>query len=162
MDQSQNTNTQTPPPGHKGFLTHIEEEIGKVYAKITFHLPAGLKEFIVKFGPWITLILMLIAIPAILLALGITAFLSPIAMQYGGYHMGGFYMVGGLVTLLALILEAMALPGLFKRQMSGWRLLLYSVLVSAIGSLLSGSWFGFIVGTALSLYVLFEVKSYYK
>ncbi len=164
MEPTQNQTPNTAPSGQSssGFLKQIEDEIGKVYSKISVHLPAGLKEFIVHYGPWITLILMVIAIPAILLALGISAVAIPAISMYAGAQTGGMYFVGGLITLFALVLEAMALPGLFKRQLSGWRLLLYSILVSAVGNLLSMNLGGLIIGTALSLYVLYEVKSYYK
>jgi hypothetical protein len=158
------TQNQTPnsAPVSQGFLSQIENEIGKVYAKITFHLPAGLKEFIVHYGPWITLILMVIAIPAVLLALGLSAVAIPAVTMYSGAKVGGMFFVSGIIALFALILEAIALPGLFKRQIGGWRLLFYSVLVSAVGNLLSMNLGGLIIGTALSLYVLYEVKSYYK
>ncbi len=161
-NNQQAPNPGTNPGGHHGFLMQIEEEIGKVYAKITFHLPTGLKEFIVKFGPWITLILMVIAIPAMLIALGLTAVFTPVAMMYGRVHSGGMYFITGAISLFALILEAMALPGLFKRQIGGWRLILYSILVSAVGSLIAMDFGSLIIGTLLSLYVLYEVKSYYK
>lgn len=158
MDQQNQTSNNSTSGG---FLQEIENEIAKIYSKITFHLPVGLKDFIVHYGPWIALILMVIAIPAILLALGIGAFATPFVIMHGG-STGIMFFVSGLISLFALILEAMALPGLFKRQLKGWHLMLYSVLVSAVGSLVAMNWGGLIIGTAISLYILFEVKSYYK
>ncbi len=164
--QTQNQTPNTPPSGQPsaGFLKQIEEEVGKVYSKITIHLPAGVKEFIVHYGPWIALVFMIFAIPGILLALGLTAVFAPMSMMYGyrGIHTGGLYFVSGILALASFILEAMALPALFKRQMSGWRLLFYSTLVTSLGSLISMDFGSLIIGTAISLYILFEIKSYYK
>jgi hypothetical protein len=46
--------------------------------------------------------------------------------------------------------------------MSAWKLIYYVALVSAVSSLLRFDLFGLIVGTAISLYFLYQVKSYYK
>lgn len=159
--QNQTPNNTSTGQVKLGFLQQIENEVGKVYSKITFHLPTGLKDFIVHYGPWIALVLMVISIPAILLALGIGAIATPFVIMHGG-STGAMFFISGLINLFALILAAMALPGLFKRQLKGWHLMFYSVLVSAVGSLVAMNWGGLIIGTAISLYILFEIKSYYK
>ncbi len=144
------------------FWQHLEHALESLYKKITWHLPPNIKEFIVKFGPWITLILMLLAIPVVLMALGLTALLAPFAMIFGGVRASMFAVIHGIIALVALVLEAMALPGLFARSKKGWYLVYYSALVSAIGQLLGGEIFGMLIGLAISLYILFEVKEYYK
>ena len=147
--QKQPNNTPvTPPAGgsHQDFLKQVEDFF-RIYLheRAPFHIPVKGKEFIVQYGPWITLILMILAVPVILLALGLTAFLAPAAAIYGGYHFGPLYMLSGLVTLAAFVLEAVALPGLFKRSLKSWQLVYYSVLVSAVGQLLGGQFIGLII-----------------
>jgi hypothetical protein len=121
--------------------------------KAPFQLPDGFKEFLVKFGPWITLVLMVISIPFILLGLGIGA----IAV------VGGSMLLPAMIaTCIAFVLKAIALPGLFARKMSGWKMLFYSQLVSMVSSLLMMSFFGLIIGGLISLYFIFQIRSMYK
>jgi hypothetical protein len=121
--------------------------------KAPFQLPDGFKEFLVKFGPWITLVLMVISIPFILLGLGIGAIAA----------VGGSMLLPAMIaTCIAFVLKAIALPGLFARKMSGWKMLFYSQLVSMVSSLLMMSFFGLIIGGLISLYFIFQIRSMYK
>jgi len=124
-------------------------------------IPENIKEFIVKFSPWITVILLVISLPAILLALGVGTIATPFA-YLGGLRFGFSYTISLLFTAAILVIEAIAIPGLFKRSMSAWKLLFYASLISALQSLISFNLGGLIIGTGLSLYVLYQVKSYYK
>ena len=78
-----------------------------------------MKELLVKYGPWITLVLLVITLPPLLFVLGIGAVLVP----FGGpaYAAGFTYLTVLLVIQLGLM--AAALPGLFARKMSGWQFL---------------------------------------
>lgn len=164
MDNQQPNPSSVNPQGNqtaKGFLQQLEEFFDTyLHKKAPFHLPPAAREWIVKYGPWITLVLMILAIPVVLAALGLTAFFSPVFMMYGGYHL--LFLVSGLIALLALILQAMALPGLFARKLSGWHLVYYSVLVSAVGQILGGNIITMIVNVIISMYFLFEIREYYK
>ncbi len=130
--------------------------------KAPFQLPANVKEFIVKFGPWITLVLMLLALPIILVALGLSAVLLPMVGAAAGVNTGIMATVSLLFAIAALVLEAIALPGLFKRSKVGWNFVFYSVLVTAVGDLITFEIFGLIISTLISLYILFQIRSYYK
>jgi hypothetical protein len=125
--------------------------------KAPFQLPDAAKEIIVKFGPWITLILLILTMPILLFALGIGAFFVPFA---GPAYAGGF----GVLTLFVLVeigLMIAALPGLFNRKMSGWRLLFYSQLISIVYNLLAGNIVGGLVIGLITLYLLFQVRPLY-
>ena len=153
------TNTNSSE-GH--FLKNLEDFFHKLYVKVPWHLPAKAKEFIVKVGPWITLIVMIFALPVILGALGMATFLAPFAAMYGGYHVGLGFLLGGIVTLASFLFEIAALPGLFSRSLQGWRFVYYAALLSALADLLRFDIVGLIIGLAISLYILFEIKQYYK
>jgi hypothetical protein len=134
-----------------GFLDHY------LVGQAPFQIPPNGKEWIVKFGPWITVVLLILTLPVLLVALGIGTILIP----FGGVgYAAGF----GFVTILVIIeigLMIAALPGLFARKMSGWTLLFYSQLVSIVASVLSGSVvMGLLVGL-ISLYVLFQIRALY-
>ncbi len=49
--------------------------------KAPFQLPDNVREWIVKFGPWIALVLLVLSLPPLLFVLGIGTVLMP----FGGY-----------------------------------------------------------------------------
>ena len=160
------SNTQ-PPVGQsqptKSFFEQMDQFFRTyLHDKAPFHLPPNAKEFIVKFGPWITLIAMILSVPFILMAFGLGAKATPFVMMAGNFSWGMGMIIGGALTLIALILQGAALPGLFARSHKGWHLVYYSVLVSAVAQLIRFDIIGLIVSLAISLFILFEIESYYK
>jgi hypothetical protein len=146
---------------NKSFLTQIESTLDLYFNKKAPQLPANIKEAIVKYGPYITLVLLVLSLPFILGLLGLSALFMP-AAALGGARFGLTYMLGVILMLVQLGLEVWALPGLFKRQKSGWDKLFYSSLVSVVYNLVSMNLFGLIIGAMISFYFLFQVRSYYK
>lgn len=124
-------------------------------------LPPKWKEVLVKFLPWIVLIVLILALPGVLILLGISAFVLPTSALMIPDAAGGISLA--VIFLIAtIILDALAVPGLFKRSKSAWNLLFYSTLLSAVHSLISFNLGGLIIGTLISLYLLYQIKSYYK
>jgi len=126
--------------------------------KAPVEIPDQLKEILVRFGPWIALLLLILSVPVLLFAFGIGTLFLPFA---GWAYATGF----GYPTILVLIemgLLVAALPGLFARKLSGWNLLFYSQLVSIVSSLLHGWILNAIVGGLISLYILFQIRSLYR
>jgi hypothetical protein len=144
--------TDQAPKDLIGFLDYY------LVQKAPFQIPPAGREWIVKYGPWITLVLLIISLPAILLILGIGTAIMP----FGGIAYGTGFGTAALFLLVQTGLTAAALPGLFARKMSGWNLLFYGRLVGAVGSLLVGAILGALVGLVISLYILFQVRSLYK
>jgi len=126
--------------------------------KAPFQLPDAAKEFIVKFGPWITIVLLFLTLPLLLVALGIGAFLMP----FGGVGYATGFGFLSLFVLAEIVLMVAALPGLFARKMAGWRLLFYSQVISIVYSLLSGNVVGGIIFGLIALYILFQVRPLYQ
>lgn len=120
-------------------------------------IPDGGKELIVKFGPWITVVMLILTLPLLLVALGIGAVLSPFA---GATAAAGFGITS-IFVIVQIALMVMALPGLFARKMSGWTLLFYEQLVSFVHSLLMGSIVSGILGVVIGMYILFQVREKY-
>lgn len=146
------TSADQPPKDLIGFLDFY------LVKKAPFQIPDGGREWIVKFGPWITVVLLVLTLPILLFALGLGTILIPFG---GAAYATGF----GFLTLVILIeigLMIAALPGLFARKMSGWMLLFYSQLVSIVYSLVSGSIIGGLLMGLISLYILFQVRLLYR
>ena len=145
----------------KASLSNLEDTLNEYFVKkAPFQLPIGVKEFIVTFGPWFTLVMLVLALPVILAAIGLGAFLAPFAVL-GGANAAAF-TVGTVFSLVALVLQAMALPGLFKRKKSGWTLLFYSSLVSVAGALVALNLVGAVLNALIGWYFIFQVRSLYK
>jgi hypothetical protein len=152
MAEAGPTSTEQPPKDLVGFLDYY------LVAKAPFQLPDNVKEWLVRYGPWILIVVLVLTLPALLALLGLGAVLIPFAGA--GYGTGfGFIAIGVLVHTA---LTVMALPGLFARKMSGWTLLLYARLVSIVASLLAGAIVSAVVAGVISLYILFQVRPLYK
>ena len=142
-------------------LNALENWFEDIFGRKAPQLPEKWREVIVKITPWVTLIIMLLALPAVLFVLGIGAVVLPVTAVVT-MHTGGMYWIGFILAVVALVLEAIAIPGLFKRSLaSGWRFVYWASLITAISGLLSLN-FGSLIGLAISLYILFQIKKYYR
>ncbi|MDP1624363.1 MAG: chromate transporter [bacterium] len=154
--------TKTGGDDLKTSLAKLEDTLEMYLVdKAPFQMPESAKEFLVKYGPWLIVVMLVMAIPMVLFALGLGAIVAPFAILAGvGAGVGfGFAMI---FTLAMMALEVIALPGLFNRKVSSWRLMFYASLLGGVQSLVTFNLGGLIIGTGLSLYILFQIKSYYK
>ena len=139
----------------QGLIGTLDDYLVK---RAPFQIPDGGKELIVKFGPWISLVLLVLTLPLLLVALGLGAIFSP----FGGVTAAAGFGITAIFTVVQVALLVMALPGLFSRKMSGWTLLFYEQLLSFVHSLLTGSIVGGILGLVIGLYILFQVRGKYS
>jgi len=142
-------------------MTEFEDKLNDIFGKKAPALPENVKEFLVKAAPYLAILGAIMSVPAILLILGLGAVATPFAVAGGMNPLAGFSF-GSIFLIANTVLMIMAIPGLFKRTMGAWRLMFYSTLVSAIGSLVSLSIGGLIIGTAIGFYFLFQLKPSYK
>lgn len=146
----------------KGLIGQLEALLDEyMVKKAPFQLPMGLKEFIVKVSPYLIIIFAIMSLPLILGAIGLSTALAPFAMM-GGYGWGLAAIISLVTTVIVLVMEVMAVPGLFKRTRGGWHLVFYASIVSLIGSILAFNIIGGIIGAIIGWYILFQVKDMYK
>lgn len=139
----------------------MEAEIEKVVlSKNIPGLPENVKELIVKLSPWFAVISMIMLAPIILAAFGLSALALPFS-YLGGMHYGFGYTLGLIFSFGMIVLELIAIPGLFKRQEKAWRLMFYATLLSLVQQLFSFNFGGMVIGAIISFYFLFQVKSKY-
>jgi hypothetical protein len=127
-------------------------------------LPKNIKEIIVKFAPWLEILGIIIGVPAVLAFLGMGAMMGSL-VPYAGYGMaraGGLYLVGMIFFIVTLVLQGLSIPGLLSRSKSGWNMLFYATLVNAVYAIVNFEIVSLLIGTVLSLYLMFQVKEYYK
>jgi branched-subunit amino acid transport protein len=148
--------------GLKQVLGQLEETL-EVYLvkKAPFSIPENSKDLIVKYAPYLKILGIVGSVSDILFGALVspsTAFLRPrYALSYSFN-----YILSMVALAVVVILEAMAVPGLFKREEKAWRFLFYASLVDIVSGFLGGNWVAMIIGTLISWYVLFQVKEYYK
>ena len=124
-------------------------------------LPDNIKEIFVKYYPFVIVLGLLFSIPAVLIALGINVLFLPATMIFPQVH-GGLYFLGTIIWIISLFFQAMAIPGLMKRNLVGWRYVYYSVLIYAVYALLNFNIFNLILSSGISFYFLFQTKKLYK
>ena len=125
-------------------------------------LPSNAKEILVKFAPWLEVVGAVFTLPAIFALLGFNAMMYGTPYGYIAARSGFNFSISALFLIAGMVLMLLAIPGLFKRSKMGWNYVFYSTIVNAVYSLITFQIFGLIVGTLISLYLLFQVKSYYK
>lgn len=147
-----------PGAAKKNPLVQLEDFL-ELYLvkKAPVQLPAGLKDFIVTFGPWLMAIFLVISLPALLFVLGVSTVALPFAMVSGFGNTAQF-----VLSIVSFVLSLIALPGLFKRTKIGWKFLFYSELVTCLAYLVSGQVISLIIFGTLGLYFIFQVKDKYQ
>ena len=147
-----NTPANEPPKDLIGFLDFY------LVKKAPFQIPDNAREWIVKFGPWITVVLLILLLPLLLVALGIGAVFVP----FGGVGYAAGFGIMTIVLIIELGLMIAALPGLFARKMAGWTLLFYSQLVGIVYNVFTGNVVSGLLMGLIGLYILFQVRSLYR
>lgn len=146
-------------------LGGLEKTLNEYFGKKAPQLPGNVKDIIVALAPWFTLIGLIITLPLVLVALGLGAIVGPLSFLAGpqaGVAFGVNYTVSMVILAVALVLQAMAVPGLFARSVKGWRFAYWSTLVSLLSNLVSFNIGGAILGAVISFYFLFQVRDRYK
>lgn len=148
-------------PGSSNNLLKQLEEFLELYLvkKAPFTLPPNFKEFLAKIAPWANILLIIIALPIVLLALGLSAVLAPFAFLGGSYISYSWLWV--ILAAVEIVLLIIALPGLFKRTFKGWRWMFYANAVMVVTSLFHVSVSG-LIGDIVGLYFLFQIKELYR
>ena len=151
---------ETAQKNYKNMLVNLENKINIYFGEKAPKLPEGVAEFIVKYGPYLAIVGLIISLGTILTSFGIFSTFMP--MSAYGYAYGYHFSFWSVFSLIVMVLQAIAIPGLLKRAKSAWNLMFYASLVSALSALLSLSLGSLVIGTAISWYFLFQIRKYYK
>ncbi len=132
----------------------LEAELEPIFTKQLPSFPDNIKDLLVKIAPFLAIITVIFGV----FGVGLTALLSPFAWFAGSF----IYGIGIIFLVVMVILEGMAIPGLFAQKMQGWRLMYYAQFVSVIYSLCMGSWLSGLIGAFIGFWILFQVKEKYS
>lgn len=147
----------------KNSLVQLETTIDGYVAKAP-QLPANIREILVKIAPYLTILSVVLSLPAILALIGLGGLATMLSPLGGMSSMAAVptMWVGIIMLIPVVILEAMAIPGLFSRSASAWKYLFWAQLISIVSSLLQFNLVSAILGALIGFYFLFQIRSYYK
>lgn len=144
-------------------LKKLDTTLESVFVTKAPALPDDIQDVIVRYGPYLVIIGVLLGAASIVSMTG----LRSLSMQYVGSHeyMRMYEQISPLFTLsyaLALVFQGLAIPGLLKKTKQGWTYLWYGTLVSIVSNLIQVNVAGLVIGALLGLYVLYQVKKHYS
>ncbi|MEK7638182.1 MAG: hypothetical protein AAB375_02020 [Patescibacteria group bacterium] len=142
-------------------MKELEKMLAGLFAKLP-NLPVNIKQVIVKIAPYLAVIGVILSLPAVLALIGLGAIGSSISAASGAWGYAGSGTLAVAFATVSVVLMALAIKGLFARTLSGWQFMYYNALVGGVYSLIRVDIMSFIIGTGVSLYLLFQVKSYYR
>ncbi len=145
-----------------GFVEKFEAWLDEyMVVKAPFQIPMGGKEFLATIAPYLIIIGIVLFVLSLPVLLGFGAMTAGMGMMAGSSW--GYVALISLVSgAIAVVLEAKAVPGLFKRTRASWRLVFYATLVTCAGSILSFNFIGAVIGGIIGWYILFQMKELYK
>ena len=150
----------------KSLMGQLESNLDEYLGKKAPRMPKEWREFLVKAAPYLAILGVVLGIPAVLTLLGLGAFLVPFGtlggIVTGRPFLGVGYIINIAFLIVILVIEALSISPLFKRSKTGWNYMYYATLLGAVQNLVSFNIGGLIIGTLISLYLLFQVKEYYK
>jgi hypothetical protein len=159
---------QPTPPSKSG--GGLEGWLETYLVKIApFQIPPNGREWIVKAAPWIVLVLLILLLPAILAVFSLGTLVGVFSPAVG-VAVGPLYYLALIVLLIQAVVMAVALPGLFKRKRSAWKLLFWATIVSITYGLVGwvgtptdvGGLLWAAISAVISLYILFQVRDHYR
>lgn len=160
--------------GLEGWLDGIFGE------KFPVQLPKAAREWIVKAAPWLALVVGVLSLWASWsfwqaghYVNRLVDWANTLSAAYGGdtvQHLGVMWYLSFVVILVQAAFMLLAFPGLRDRKKIGWNFVFYSSIVAVALGVVQlfvsgygfGSLIGSLIGAAISFFILFQVRSYYK
>jgi hypothetical protein len=138
----------------------LEKELEPIFLQKFPPFSEEIKEFLVRYGPYIILVLSIIGVFGLLTALGI----GGAALGLGAVAPGiGFnFYLSIVLGILTLIMYLMAFSPLKARKRSGWNLLYYALLIGLVSNLIQLFILGALISGVIGFWVLFQIREKYS
>ncbi len=145
-------------------LARLEGMLDEYFGRKAPALPQNIKEIIVKIAPYLVIIGLIFTIPAIFVLLGLGSIATVLAPVGGAQSVASVptMWIGILLLIPVIILEAIAVPGLFSRKVVAWRYVFWAQIITIVSNLVQLNIVGGIISAIIGFYILFQVKSLYK
>ena len=148
----------------KNSLAQLEGMLNEYFGNKAPALPQNAKEIIVKIAPYLAILSVILTLPAIFLLFGLGS-LATMLSPFGGINSVTLIptmWVSILILIPVIILEVMAIPGLFAKTATAWRYMYWAQLITVVSSLIQLNIVGALLSALIGFYILFQVKSLYK
>ncbi|MCF2443043.1 hypothetical protein L0657_03665 [Dyadobacter sp. CY345] len=137
----------------------LENELEPIFLGKFPPFPDDIKEFLVKYGPYLILFIAIFMLFGLLTAFGIgTAAIGIGVVAYGSGFM--MYISLFIATIIA-VMYLMAFTPLRARKKAGWNLMYYALLLSLISSLVQLALLSAIISGLIGFWVLFQIREKY-
>ncbi|MFZ1720920.1 MAG: hypothetical protein WAU07_00250 [Microgenomates group bacterium] len=133
------------------------------------HIPKKITEILVKISPWLAMVGgvfgILGALQSIGYGLGGGSAYQRIFSEFAGMP-SWYFVVVGFLQLLSSFLLLLSVKHLKNRELTGWVYMFWNMAIMVVQSIVGllagiGGVVGFVVVTALSYYLLFEMKQFF-
>lgn len=159
----------------------LENTLGDVF-KNAPKLPENGKKALVQWLPWINLVLGILTLWSAYalwnwarLANGLIDYANSISKAFGGTTVATNRLsIGIWLGIAVLVVEGVlylaAFPGTRDRKKAGWNFMFYAALVNIVYAVVViftdyggvGNLIGYLIGSAIGLYLLFQIKDAYR
>ena len=143
-------------------MKELDKVLTKYFRDKAPKLPEDLQKLIVQYGPYVLLLFLIVAGLNLLAAFGFTSLVFNPLTAFASSAVGSMYQIYLIFSVIIIVLQALALPGLFNRSIAGWNYIFYAALVGLVQNVVSFNIAGLIVGSGLSFYILYQIKHHYK
>jgi hypothetical protein len=141
----------------------LEKELEPIFLQKFPAFPDEVKEFLVKYGPYLMLVGALLGISALIGAYGVLGGSELYGIGLNAYGGGGIQLwIGMAITLVVLIIYLLAFKPLKERKKKGWDLLYYALLLNLVANIVQLNIFSLIFGAIIGFWVLFQVREKYS
>lgn len=158
----------------------LETKLDTIFEKNAPKLPSNARKTIADWAPWVALVVGVLSLLSAYwlwqAANAVNAYVNlanQISAAYGGVattnNMNLWVWLALLVLLAEGLLYLLAFPGLKARKKSGWNYLYWGALVNVAYAVVSlftingaGGFIGGLIGSAIGLWILFQIRREYK
>jgi hypothetical protein len=137
----------------------LEKELEPIFLGKFPEFPEEVKEFLVRYGPYLMLVATLLGLMGLLTMLGFGSAVSGLIVATGSGS--PIFWIGVVLSGLVLVLYLLAFSPLKARKLAGWRLLYYALLLNLLGSLIQFQILSLLIGGAIGFWVLFQIRAKY-
>lgn len=140
------------------------------------------RNVIVEWAPWADLVIGLFMVWAVYwlwhwahVANALVDYANQLSASLGygtvaSTRMGAMVWVGLVVLAVEAVLYLAAFPGLKSRSKGGWNLVFWAAILNAVYGIVAlftdyggfGNFLGYVIGTLVGLWILFQIKPAYK
>lgn len=137
----------------------LEKELEPIFLQKFPPFSEDVKEFLVKYGPYIMLFFSILGVFGLLTAFGVGG--AIFGMGAAAVGLGAGFYVSVVLGVVTLIMYLMAFSPLKARKRAGWNLLYYALLLGLISNLIQFAIIGFLISALIGFWVLFQIREKY-